>query len=135
MKKLIVIAILSICTVLVQGQTSATIMPGSNGLAIDTVSNTGTETWTLKVPGYQKTIAVQVTATKISGTVGGSVTLQGSLDGVTYDAAASAYTATDVASQTKIFVLDNSKYLYYRVSWTGTGTMSASARCYLLARN
>lgn len=137
MKRTIIIALLSVCTLFCQAQTSATIMPASNGLAIDTVTNTGSETWTLKVPGFQKTVAVQFTATKISGTVGGSVLLQGSLNGSNWDTvvSTSAYTATDVASQTEIFAVENSKYLYYRVQWTGTGTMSASARCWLLARN
>lgn len=111
-------------------------MPGSNGLVLDTVTNAGTETWTLKVPGYKKVVAAQVVITKISGTLGGTVTLQGSLNGVNFVAIPSqTYTATDVASQSAIFTLDNSKYVYYRISWTGTGTMSASARSYLSAFN
>jgi len=118
------------------GQTEAKVMLASNGLAVDTVTNTATETWTLKVPGFQKSVSVQAVLTKISGTVAGTVTLQGSLNGTSYYPIPSqTYTATDVASQTVIFGLDNSKYLYYRLSWTGTGTMAASARGYLVARN
>lgn len=137
MKRFIVAALLSFCVMFCQAQTSATVMLASNGLAVDTVTNTGVETWTLKVPGFQKTVAVQFTATEISGTTAGSVVLLGSLNGSNWDTVAttSAYTATDVASQTKIFTVENSKYLYYRVQWTGSGTMSASARCWLLARN
>lgn len=137
MKRTIVIALLSTCTMFCQAQTTATVMPASNGLPVDTVSNTGTETWTLKVPGFQKVVSVQWVATKISGTVAGSVVFQGSLDGTNWDTVllVPAYSPTDVATQTKIFTHDDSKYLYYRVQWTGAGTMSASARCYLLARD
>lgn len=137
MKRTIIIALLSMAVMFSQAQTSATVMLASNGLAIDTVSNTGTETWTLKVPGPQKVISVQWVATKINGTVGGSVVFQGSINGTNWDTVllVPAHSPTDVATQSKIFTHDDSKYLYYRVQWTGAGTMSASARCWLLARN
>jgi hypothetical protein len=76
---------------------------------------------------------IQVNITKISGTVAGTVTLQGSLDGTNYNTATSGalaitatYTATDVASQSKSWVIVNNPYRYYRVTWTGAGTMAAS---------
>lgn len=137
MKKIFLISFLALFTMLTHAQTEAKTMLGSNGLAIDTVSNTGTETWTLKVPGYAKTVAVQFVATKISGTVAGSVTLQGSLNGSNWATVPSqnAFTATDVASQTAVWKFDDSGFLYYRLSWTGSGTMSASGRAYILTRN
>jgi len=137
MKKIFLISFLALLTMFTHAQTDAKIMLGSNGLAIDSVSNTGSETWTLKVPGFQKTVAVQFIATKISGTVAGTVTLQGSLNGTSWSAVPgqSTFTATDVASQNTLWKIDSSGFLYYRVSWTGTGTMSASARAYLLARD
>jgi hypothetical protein len=137
MKKIVLISVLALLTMFTHAQNEAKIMLGSNGLAVDTVSNTGTETWTLRVPGYQKTVAVQFVATKISGTVAGSVTLQGSLNGTNWATvpSQSAFTATDVASQTAVWKFDGSGFSYYRLSWTGTGTMSASARAYLLPRN
>ena len=70
--------------------------------------------------------------TKISGTVAGVVRLFGSIDGVTYAriAATDSLNATNVASQGKLFnVLPSGgkwPYKYVRVSYTGTGTMSAS---------
>lgn len=138
MKRIIALSlgVLLLMTSTAFSQTTATTMPGSNGLAIDTVSNTGTETWTLKVPAYQKTVAVQFKATKINGTVAGTVTLQCSLNGTDYFAypSASTFTATDVASQTTGWRIDNSAFLYYRVSWTGSGTMSASGRAWILPR-
>ena len=134
--KRIIFLLIAIATVFTGfSQSVGQVMLGSNGLAIDTVTNTATETWTLRVPGYQKTVAVQVVATKISGTVAGTITVHGSLNGSNWAAiTASPFTATDVASQSNIWTFDDSKYLYYRVTWTGTGTMVASARAYLLAR-
>lgn len=101
----------------------------------DTVTNTAT--------GYVSTLTaivnpalsttVQVNIVKISGTVAGTVTLQGSVDNVYWSTATSGalaitatYTATDVATQSKNWVIANSPYKYYRATWTGTGTMSAT---------
>jgi hypothetical protein len=137
MKKIILLSFLALLTMFTHAQNEPKNMLGSNGLAIDTVSDTGTETWTLKVPGTQQTVAVQFVATKISGTVAGTVTLQGSLNGSSWATvpSQSPFTATNVASQNTVWQMTGSGFLYYRVTWTGTGTMSASARAYLLARN
>lgn len=101
----------------------------------DTVTNTGTAYLTTPVvsaaPATTSTIWVAVT--KISGTVGGTITLQGSLDGTNYKAlntpntatALATFTAAD-ASATYHWVISGSPFRYYRVSWTGTGTMAAS---------
>lgn len=86
----------------------------------------------LTAPAY--TCTVQANLVKISGTVAGTVTLQGSLDGVTYKAVTAtatgtqtgAFTATDVATQSTVWTLVNSPFRYYRISWTGTGTMAAT---------
>jgi hypothetical protein len=55
-----------------------------NGFALDTVTNTTAEAPFLQLNGYMKTVAVQVTLTKISGVVAGTAVLQGSVDGVSY---------------------------------------------------
>lgn len=136
MKKIIAITLaLAVCCTSF-AQTTAQNMTASNGLPRDTVSNTGVETWTLKVPGFQKTISAQIEATKISGTVAGNIVLLGSNTGTLYDTVVNApvKVAADAATFSRIFAIDNSKYLYYRIQWTGTGTMSAWARCYLIAR-
>jgi hypothetical protein len=101
----------------------------------DTVINTATAFITSRalrdVPVLYTT--VQVNVTKISGTVGGTISLLGSLDGVNYKAIVTRETQTALATVTAAdatsayhWRLDGSPYLYYRVSWTGTGTMSAS---------
>jgi hypothetical protein len=107
-----------------------------NGFALDTLTNTTPKAASLQVNGYMKTVAVQVTVTKISGVVAGTAVLQGSLDGVSYSnvAGATAFTLTDVASQTASWQLVDPGYLYYRVLFTGSGTMSASFSGIILAR-
>jgi len=101
----------------------------------DTVTNTGTAYLsTVSIsPAPAVTTTIWVGVTKISGTVGGTITLQGSIDGTNWKAmntpntatALATFTATD-ASNTYHWVISGSPMPYYRVSWTGTGTMSAS---------
>lgn len=110
------------------GQAGYYALATPNALGLDTVTNAAAKAGVIKISGYMKTVAVQVTVTKISGTVGGSAALQGSLDGVTYYnvTGATALTLTDVASQGQIWSLVDPGYQYYRVLVTGTGTMSVS---------
>jgi len=110
---------------------------------LDTITNTATNTLSsLKMaPNTSASTTVWVTVTKISGTVGGTITLQGSLDGTAWKAvntmgtqtAMAAVTATD-ASNTYHWYLTGCPFQYYRVSWTGTGTMAASFSAKILAR-
>lgn len=76
---------------------------------------------------------VQVNVTKLSGTVAGTITLMGSLDGVNFKAlttldtqtALATITATD-ATNSYHFRVTGGSFLFYRVSWTATtATMSA----------
>lgn len=106
------------------------------------VTNTGTATSTTTVTDTYKQISIQAVFTKTSGTLAGTATLQGSLDGTNYltvptavtVAGAATYTVTDVASQSVIFIINNAPYKYYRVSWTGTGTMIGTLASYLMAK-
>ena len=103
-------------------------------LTSDTVTNTATVYLTTPVlRGADAPTTIWVAVTKISGTVGGTITLQGSLEGTNFKAintpetqtALATITATD-ANNTYHWRLNSSPFTYYRVSWTGTGTMSAS---------
>lgn len=99
----------------------------------DTVTNTGTAYLTsgrIAGPGM---VTIQVNVTKISGTVGGTISLLGSLDGTNFKALNTQETQTALATITAAdasgayhWRLSASPFLYYRVSWTGTGTMAAS---------
>lgn len=116
-------------------------------VAFDTVTNTGTNFLTNIAPqnaqpGGQRVVSVVWTATKTSGTVAGTVTLQASHDGTTFIAITAgaegtqtgAFTATNVASQTTTWTLAGHYYKYYRVTWTGTGTMVATQAATLLVQ-
>ena len=140
MKKLVMFLVLGLFASSTFGQVSLT---SSFNLASDTTVNAGTSYLTSpRNLGAKQTTAIQVTVTKISGTVAGTISLLGTVDETNYKAillagvstALNTYTATDVASQTFIFVVPNNPYLRYRVSWTGTGTMSASFTAKMLAR-
>lgn len=116
-----------------QGQVYTLLQP--YGGAVDTVTNTGTAyVSTVAVsPAPAVTTTIWVAVTKLTGTVGGTITLQGSIDGTNWKAlntpntatALATVTATD-ASNTYHWIISGSPMPYYRVSWTGTGTMSAS---------
>lgn len=115
------------------GLVPKTLTTTSHGATLDTTINTGQIVTT---PGDGKTtvwnlgITAQVVVTKISGTVAGTLVLQGSMDGTNWTTIGSGASVTD-ASNTYSF---NStvKWYYYRISWTGTGTMSASWKSYFL---
>lgn len=102
-------------------------------LTSDTVVNTATVTLTsAAISGPAQDVSVQIVCTEISGTTAGTITLLGSLDGTNFVAltdsttvpAITTKTATDVASQSFLWNIKGSPYRYYRVSWTGSGTMS-----------
>lgn len=116
-------------------QTADFYQPLGTNLTLDTVTNSGTAyltTRALKADLVHRT-TIQVNVTKISGTVGGTISLLGSLDGTNFKAlntvetqtALATITATD-ATNVYHWRLTGGPFLYYRVSWTGTGTMSAS---------
>lgn len=108
-----------------------------------TVTNTATVACSLQVVSPYTSVTVGAVIAKTSGVLAGTLTLQGSLDGTNWETvptalvagAASTYTVTDVASQTKAFVITGSPFLYYRLSWTGTGTMVGTLSGVLLVRN
>lgn len=106
------------------------------------VTNTGTGTATATITNTYETAAIQAVFTKTSGTLAGTATLQASLDGTNYAtvatgatvAGAATYTVTDVASQSVIFIINKAPYKYYRVSWTGTGTMVGTISATILPK-
>ena len=115
----------------------------------DTVVNTATEVLTVRAQQDFATVSIQAVVTKISGTAAGTVTLQGSNDGTNYVTVSTSYllgtftapyttggaatlSVTNVTTNTKIFTLIGSPYAYYRLSYTGSGTMSCRLRGYVL---
>lgn len=125
MKKIIFLLLL--VSLAFVGQAQVKTMLGSNGLARDTVSNTGTETWTVFAPNPAKTVAIQIAVTKISGTVAGTVVVRGSIDGTTYHTIANTSQSPADASANYGWEFTDSKWRYYQILYTGASTMSASA--------
>ncbi len=113
-------------------------MSSVRGFASDTVTNSATKTLSLQVRNFYKTVTIQVVATKISGTAGGTVTLQGSNDGTNYVTVSTDYsdaqtmTVLNQTTTTKFLIVTGSPYAYYRLSYTGTGTMAVRLRGYLV---
>ena len=95
----------------------------------DTVTNTGTGALYAKRITGPGAVTIQLSVAKVSGTVAGTATLHGSLDGVLYDTARLANTVTRVpnhtlqnSSRTYEWNLSASPYLYYKVSTAGGTT-------------
>jgi len=146
--KMAMIALLIVASICASGQASvyaplynakttttlATIQ-AATGL-VDTVTNTGTGFLYSKRISGPGSVTISVKVTKVSGTVGGTLTLYGSNDAAnvasfvaikteeTQTAIATA-TAAD-ATGTYSWRIKTSPYLYYSVGYAGTGTMVAT---------
>jgi len=141
MKRLlsVAIALMSLATFTANAQAPNTLknmLSSPTHVSTDTVTDAGVKLQSVAVPGYQEVVTIQTVITKINGTVAGTVIIQGSLDGVNYTTIGTdSYTATNVATQSKTWSVNPSTFAYYRVSYTGTGTMSAKINSKLLHRN
>lgn len=103
---------------------------------LDTNTDASTQYLTTPwLPGNTGNLALQYVGTKISGTVAGSVKLQGTLDGVNY-----TYIGTDTlalanqATNTKIWDVSAQKRMKYRFEITTTGTVSLQNKGYYTPR-
>lgn len=145
MKKILIAILFAFALVVVPVVSKAQVydMLATTGNATDTVNNTSTETLTKQINGSYDNVTVQVTITKISGTVAGTAILQASLDGVAYKTLCYGPAVVDsIPARTNVNVTTNSwtwpvgesKYIYYRVSITGSGTMSATVSAKIMVR-
>jgi hypothetical protein len=113
----------------------------SYSLTSDTVTNTGTSYLQITLNNYYEKVSFQPVVTKVSGTAAGTVTLQGSVDGTNYVTVSSDYsnartmTVTNVTTSTAFFVVTSSPYRYYRLSYTGSGTMVCTLKGYVSLSN
>jgi len=115
-----------------------TVLKSQYGLSVDTVTNAATKYLTLSQTSgsYFKTVSVAVGVTEISGTTGGTVTCEASLDGVVwYDVyntvsntgATYSFAPSDVTTaQSYRFKINGWGDKYLRVKYVGTGTMAAT---------
>ncbi len=140
MKKFLILLLLAALIVLPVKIYSQSFVMINSG---DTIVNSATEACSLKIAQPYTTITVHAYIVELSGTTGGTLTLQGTIDGtqwITVDTSAlineglSVYTPTDVATQSKVWIMRDAPYLWLRLSYTGTGTMSAILNGYVLPR-
>lgn len=90
----------------------------------DTIANTGTASKIIKTTGGASGAVIQVVLTKLSGTGAGTVQLQSSLDGTNYVNVGSAFTITNVTTQSTVFTVTAPIPKYVKVLATGSGTES-----------
>lgn len=108
--------------------------------ALDTCTNAGTVTQSKAITGWQDFITVTCQVTKTSGTLGGTLVMYGSTQASSPDIwvqvdSAHTYTVTNTAgSKVYVFEIDASKFQYYKVVWTGTGTMVGTIKTHALWR-
>jgi hypothetical protein len=111
-------------------RTTLVTVSGTVTQTVDTVTNTGSKSSTAyHVVNWFAGATVQTTITKISGTVGGTLGLYGSSDGTGWTLVGSSQTPGD-GSATYAFSTTVA-YPYFRVTYAGTGTMTASFKTYL----
>lgn len=97
---------------------------GNNTIDSAIITNTGTGSVRAYIAQNAKSICIQATYLKTSGTVGGTVILQYSLDGVDYTTIPGTDTLTlsNVDRQAKVWMIEGNPAVYYRLYATGSGT-------------
>ena len=106
--------------------TQATAQSSVLVVSTDTLNNTETNTIALpQLTGGYYAIGIQAIVSRVSGTVGGTVFVQGSLDGTNWVSISDTLTLTNVAAQSKIWAFTPSVYQYHRVAFGSSGTLAA----------
>jgi len=133
MKKELLIIAVALVSLSAQAQTPLKSSP-SHAVTDTVAGNTVKYQYTGAAIVALSDLTVQYVVTKISGTVAGTILLQGSLDNVNFVTVGSAVTPTDVGVQTGSFAVPLHPYLFYRISYAGAGTMSAKIVSNYIAR-
>ena len=126
MKKFLLIALAaSLSTLCVKAQSSVQpewLRPERVVYPSDTTTNADTNYVTIKSVGSHVK-AIQATVTKVSGTVAGTVILQGTVDGIAWvNVNTDTLTLTDQATNTKVWTISSTIYNSYRVQYKTSGT-------------
>lgn len=109
-------------------------LPKSERLrATDTLNNAATVYLSFNGVG-SKLKSIQVAATKVSGTVAGTVWIQGTVDGTNWVSVTDTLTLANQALNTKTWIFTATNYNSYRASFTGSGTLKAAISVALLRR-
>jgi hypothetical protein len=145
MKKLILITLIAFATVGAQAQGVVTrSLKSSLTGSVDSIrciSNTANYLYVSPIEGDYKTAIFQSTVTRISTAIGGSIFLQGSVDGTNWHtatyAAGDTNTVADAASQVlKIYVTPAAglPYKHYRLKCTGASSDTMTVRAVFCGR-
>lgn len=141
MKKYIIAFLFVALGIAVQAQTVSKLKTTA-GVDSVIVTNTGTGVLLITM-NLKRAQSFQLNFVKTSGTLGGTVTLLGSNDGVNYVALTDAtstptittYTVTDAgtfsAPQSTTRFVGSHVMKYYKASWAGTGTMLGYMKVWL----
>jgi len=142
MKKIIFVAILAILA-LGQVKAQSAVMGtfvSSHRLPTDTITNTSNNTIATSFQTSYKYVTIQPVITKISGTITAATTpqLQGSVDGINYvNIVGDTCHLTNQATNTCLWALTAAQanpYYYFRITYTGSGTMVATLGAKILYR-
>lgn len=133
MKKLLILSSLVFMVFAASAQNSgrATLMPLVAG---DTAVNTTAVNKTITLTAGYSGVAIQPVVTKLSGTVAGSAILYESIDGTNYKSTGDTLTFSDQTTNTVIWRKTSPIPVYYKITTTGSGTMTAKVRIYYLPR-
>lgn len=138
MKKLIMIAVVCLLAFTANAQNNTIAMTNPNGLVLDTASQAAAEGAKSKVTGSPKTISIVVIATKISGTIAGTVSWQGSndVDGPAASFVTISTTALTDATNNYQYKEVDKGFLWYRalITQTGTSSLSYKAQAYTTSK-
>lgn len=105
----------------------------SSTVAKTTLTNTDTAIGLIRLAGNYDVVTIQAIVNKTSGTVGGTVLLQASLDGTNYDAVDSLVCSNQTVNF-KHFKLGASNYYWYRLYYKTYGTQVSTLSTYYVAR-
>lgn len=130
MKKLLVAALLCFIGSLSYGQDYANQIGTTKTLA-----NAAADTITIKITGSRPSVVFKYDITKNSGTVAGTIVLQGKITSSASESwtTLNSYTLTDATANNSV-VLTANNYVNYRIITTTTGTQNSTHRKWLLYR-
>ena len=98
-----------------------------------TLANATADTINLQITKARPDLLFKYDITKNSGTVGGTIVLQGRVTTADAWAVVNSYTLTD-ATATNSVALTANQYVYYRIITTPTGTQNSTHSKYVVAR-
>lgn len=128
MKKLLFIAAIALFSFVAKAQDYA----NQIGTTV-THTNAQADTINVKITAARPTVTFKYDISKTSGTVAGTIVLQGRITSTDQWAVVNSYTLTDTTA-TNTVALTNNLYLNYRVITTTSGTSVSVHKKYLLYR-